>query len=93
MSVFTTDLNNAQKNLNALADNIVAHNDHIIVRRPDNKNVVIMSEAEFNSWQETVHLLSTDANRQDLAQSLAQADRGQTHTLTPAEMAHLHAQD
>jgi len=93
MSVFTTDLNNAQKNLTALTANIVAHNAHIIVRKPDNKNVVIMSEAEFNSWQETIRLLSTEANHQDLKQSLAQADRGQMHTLTSAESAHLHAQN
>ncbi|MFC6260173.1 type II toxin-antitoxin system Phd/YefM family antitoxin [Levilactobacillus fujinensis] len=92
MAVFTTDLNNAQKNLIALTDNIVAHDDHIIVRKPGNKNVVIMSEAEFNSWQERVRSLTTAVNREVLTPHFAQVSHHQT-PLRPAERAHSQAKD
>ena len=51
----------------------------VITRQSGRGNVVMMSEAEFEGWQETVHLLRSPRNADRLLQSIAAADAGQTH--------------
>lgn len=49
----------------------------IIIKRPKGKgNVVLMSEQEFASLEETRYLLSTEANRKMLDKSIRQAEEG-----------------
>jgi antitoxin YefM len=49
----------------------------ILVTRPGGKrNVVMISEAEFAGWQETVHLLSSPRNAALLLAGIRQADAG-----------------
>jgi antitoxin YefM len=48
----------------------------VVTRQGGKENVVVMSEAEFAGWQETVHLLSSPKNAERLAASLRQARAG-----------------
>ncbi len=48
----------------------------LLVTRQGHANVVVMSEAEYEGWRETVHLLRSPANATRLLQSIAQADAG-----------------
>ena len=50
----------------------------VITRRAGKGNVVLMSEAEFSGWQETVHLLSSPRNAERLRASIAEARTGLT---------------
>jgi len=42
----------------------------VVVSRSKDKNVVVISLDEYNSWIETLHLLKTEANRERLRESI-----------------------
>jgi antitoxin YefM len=64
-----------RSNLARTMDEAIATRDAILVTRQGGKgNVVLMAEAEFRSWQETIHLLSSPANAARLLQSVAAAE-------------------
>ena len=48
----------------------------LAVTREGEQNVVMLSEAEYDSWMETLHLLSSPANARDLNDAIAEADAG-----------------
>jgi antitoxin YefM len=57
----------------------------IVTRQGDKGNVVMISEAEFAGWQETVHLLSSPMNAERLLRGMRAADAGalQARALLP----------
>jgi antitoxin YefM len=76
-----TDL---RQNLAKYMDQAVDDRVPIVVTRQGGKgNVVILSEEEFQGWQETVHLLGNPANAARLLRSIRSADAGlaQEHDL------------
>lgn len=69
-----TDL---RQNLARYMDKAVDDRVPILVTRQAGKgNVVILSEVEFEGWQETVHLLSNPANAKRLLHSVREAEAG-----------------
>lgn len=48
----------------------------LIVSWPDDESLVVLSLREWNSWQETMHLRSTRANREALDRAAAELDAG-----------------
>ncbi|WP_137181067.1 type II toxin-antitoxin system Phd/YefM family antitoxin [Roseomonas sp. AR75] len=50
----------------------------LVTRQGDKGNVVLLSEAEFEGWRETVHLLSSPRNAARLLQAIRDADAGAT---------------
>ncbi len=83
MTIRATTTRDLRKNFKKIADDVSDYNDVIFITRPENKNVVLLSEKEYNSWQETNYLLSTEANRRALQKGIS--DKHSEKKLTPEE--------
>ncbi len=64
---------NLKKNL----DGVFEDNDVLIVNRPRNENVVVLSLKEYNAMMETMHLMSSEANRKRLDEAILRDKQGQ----------------
>ena len=77
-AVSATQLRN---NMKKYLDDVSKSSDIIVVSRTNDEDaVVILSMKDFNSLNETGHLLSTHANRRHLSDSLDQLSSGKTKT-------------
>jgi antitoxin YefM len=65
-----------RSNLKSVCDSIVDDCDSVTIHRRDGENVVMMSESDFNSWKETMYLMSNPANANALMESIKQAEQG-----------------
>lgn len=85
MATTATSISEARKNLKKITDDVVDYDDHVIITKPKNRNVVIMSEKEYESWKETMYLFGTEANRKNLDESLDQLKQSNLKTLSKEE--------
>jgi antitoxin YefM len=76
MDAFT--LNEAKTKLEQLIDQVILDAEPAILVNDKGQRVVLMSLDEFNSWQETLYLLSNPANAAHLRQSISEAKSGYT---------------
>ena len=72
--------NQAKQQLDELIDRVILDAQPTILCNDQGKQAVLMSLDEFNSWQETLYLLSNPANAEHLKESIAQAKSGKTIT-------------
>jgi len=68
----------AAKNLDELIEEIIANVEPTILLNEKGDKAVLMSLDEFNSWRETVYLLSNPANAEHLNKSIQEAMEGKT---------------
>ncbi|BBL76714.1 type II toxin-antitoxin system Phd/YefM family antitoxin [Methylomagnum ishizawai] len=66
----------ASQNLDGLITKVIADIEPTIVCGDNGQKAVLMSLDEFNSWQETLYLLSNPANAEHLRKSIAEAQAG-----------------
>ncbi len=57
-------------NLKATLDAVALDDDTVIVSRGNSNDAVIISLREYNAIQETLHLLSSDSNRERLLRAI-----------------------
>ena len=73
LSEFISNLDNE---LDFIGNN---NTNQLIIKRTKGKgNIVLISEAEYNSMQETLYLLSSKKNRERILESLQQLKDGKT---------------
>lgn len=66
-----------RQNMASHFDRVAEDREPLVVTRSGGKgNVVVMSEAEFAGWQETVHLLSSPKNAERLMASVREVKTG-----------------
>lgn len=82
LAITAINISDARKYLKRITDDVVAYDDHVIITKPHNKNVVIISESEFKSMQETLYLLSSDANQKALNKSIDQMNASEVKSLS-----------
>lgn len=66
----------AAKSLGALIERIIEDAEPTILLNDKGSKAVLMSLEEFNSWKETLYLLSSPANAEHLSRSLQEAGQG-----------------
>ena len=76
-----------RQNLASHLDEVVSSRAPLVVTRRGGKAVVVMSEEEYESMQETLHLLGNPVNAQILRESIAELEAGDVaqHDLAEAK--------
>ncbi|MGD9930056.1 MAG: type II toxin-antitoxin system Phd/YefM family antitoxin [Mangrovibacterium sp.] len=59
-----------RQNLKANLDQVTDNEELLVVHRPKGKSIVMMSLAEFNAIQETMHLNRSKTNRERLESAI-----------------------
>ena len=70
-----------------MADEINEYGTYYNSNKPHDKNIVIFSQKEYDSWQETSYLLGTEANRMVLmkAKKSFKSNNPKNKLFTPEE--------
>ncbi len=71
-----TSLTDFRKNMRAYFDKILQSGKPLFITRPKGEDVVILSKAEYNSMQETFHLLRSPKNAKRLLQAIENDKKG-----------------
>jgi antitoxin YefM len=73
-----TTVKEAKKHLERLIEQVNADAEPTIICGDRGQKAVLLSLEEFNSWQETLYLLSNPVNADHLRRSIAEAKAGKT---------------
>ena len=65
-----------RKNLKTVLDKTVDDHEVTIISRSEDRDVVILSLHEYNSWIETMYLLRSENNRKRLADAIDDTEKG-----------------
>ena len=71
-------VNDAKKNIEKVIERVIDDAEPTVLRTDSGDEVVLLSKDDFNSWNETVYLLSSPANAAHLRKSIEEANAGST---------------
>lgn len=67
----------AQQDINRLIEQVISDAEPTIICNDQGKRAVLLSLDEFNSWEETLYLLSNPANAEHLRKSIQKDQAGE----------------
>ena len=82
----TISITDLRKNLKETLDTVSSNNQEIIIHRPNNEDVVLISLADYNSLNETSYLLSSQKNKDRLLLGIDQVNHGKTTKINLDEL-------
>lgn len=76
-------ISETRANLKAVIDKVVADRAPVAITRQRGEGVVMISQSEWNSIEETLYLLQSPANAKALLEAIAELDaaKGEEHEL------------
>lgn len=74
MNAITVD--EAKRDLDRIIERVAADAEPTLICGEGSQKAVILSLEEFNSWRETLYLISNPANAAHLRRSIAEAEEG-----------------
>jgi antitoxin YefM len=79
----TISISETRANLKAVVDRVIADTAPIAITRQKGEGVVMISQSDWESIEETLYLLSSPANAKRLMEGIAELDvgRGEEHEL------------
>ena len=79
----TLSISDTRANLKAVLDRVVADKAPVAIARAKGEGVVMISQSEWDSIEETLYLLQSPANAKRLLESIAELDagKGEEHEL------------
>jgi len=75
--MLTTNISDLRKNIKRKFDAVSDDKETMLVHRAGQEDLIVITLSEFNSWKETLYLMSTKANRENLEASITEADKGE----------------
>ncbi len=81
----TISYSQTRQHLKTIFDNVVNDSEPIFVKRKNGGNVVILSEEDYRSLNETAYLLSSPANRKHLENGITNLQKGEYKTFNSLE--------
>ncbi|MCI4642395.1 MAG: type II toxin-antitoxin system prevent-host-death family antitoxin [Flavobacteriaceae bacterium] len=82
----TTNATELRNKLKQKLDAVSKDRETIIIHRSKEEDVVMIPLSEYNSWKETLHLLSSPANRINLEKSMQELSEGHTQEVQISEL-------
>ncbi|PZL77484.1 type II toxin-antitoxin system Phd/YefM family antitoxin [Enterococcus plantarum] len=77
-----TTYSNFRKNLKDYMEQVNDNSDSLIVTSKDEKNVVVMAKSDYDNLMENMYLISNEANREHINESMEQLEEGHYTTLS-----------
>ncbi len=81
-----TTYSNFRQNLKDYMNRINDNSETIIVTSKDEKNVVVMSQNDYNNIIENIYLFSNEANRAHITESIAEMNSGEYEVISLDEL-------
>jgi antitoxin YefM len=78
-----TTFSDFRQNMKAYFEQVLKMGKPLFIKRPKGNDVVLLSKSEYNSMQETFHLLKSPGNARRLSDAIEadQADKGNAREL------------
>jgi len=72
----TLNYTTARKDLANAIDNVIDDKTPLVITKGSDRAVVMMSLDDWNAWQETMYLLRSPANAEQLLNAISDFDKG-----------------